>query len=538
MALITDINDLLNKHKVEDNRIEFKRGWNPETVYHSICAFANDIDNLGGGYILIGVEEENGVAKRPVYGIPESQIDGIQKAMQGFNQKIKPYYLPRTSVERVDDKLILVIWVPTGTYRPYSVPVNVNVKGLSKEEFYVRNGSSSIPARGEVLDELRDMASRVSFDERPNPDIKPSDISITLLSDYLEHVHSKIPPEEISSANKMSILDQMDLLSGPTESRMIRNVAAMMFCENPQRFFPYSQIEVVLFPEGRIENPDNMIEIPPFKGPIPKVIAETLTYLRTNIIKEHITKPTDDEHSLRYFNYPYQALEEAVVNAMYHRDYQVREPVEITIEPNMITILSFSGPDRSISMEAIHKAELLKSRRYRNRRLGEFFKELELTEGRATGIPTIQRQLKNNGSPRARIETDTERSFFMIEIPCKEEMVGMMSLDSNQSANKSGTSLEQVQLDGFEEVRKFWNKSGTSLEQVETVLNAAKTAKTKKELMENATFKSPKLFRLNILLPLMKLELLQMTIPEKPNSSKQKYILTDKGIAILTSNPT
>ena len=515
MALITDINDLLNKHKVEDNRIEFKRGWNPETVYHSICAFANDIDNLGGGYILIGVEEENGVAKRPVYGIPESQIDGIQKAMQGFNQKIKPYYLPRTSVERVDDKLILVIWVPTGTYRPYSVPVNVNVKGLSKEEFFVRNGSSSIPARGEVLDELCDMASRVSFDERPNPDIKPSDISITLLSDYLEHVHSNIPPEEISSANKMFILDQMDLLSGPTESRMIRNVAAMMFCENPQRFFPYSQIEVVLFPEGRIENPDNMIEIPPFKGPIPKVIAETLTYLRTNIIKEHITKPTDNEHSLRYFNYPYQALEEAVVNAMYHRDYQVREPVEITIEPNMITILSFSGPDRSISMEAIHKAELLKSRRYRNRRLGEFFKELELTEGRATGIPTIQRQLKNNGSPRARIETDTERSFFMIEIPCKEEMVGMMSLDSNQSANKSGTSLEQV----------------------ETVLNAAKTAKTKKELMEKATFKSPKLFRLNILLPLMKLELLQMTIPEKPNSSKQKYILTDKGIAILTSNP-
>ena len=56
--------------------------------------------------------------------------------------------------------------------------------------------------------------------------------------------------------------------------------------------------------------------------------------------------------------------------------------------------------------------------------------------------------------------------------------------------------------------------------------------------MENATFKSPKLFRLNILLPLMKLELLQMTIPEKPNSSKQKYILTNKGIAILTSNPT
>ena len=51
MALLMDIEELLNKRRVEDNRIEFKKGWNPDTVYHSICAFANDIDNLGGGYI-------------------------------------------------------------------------------------------------------------------------------------------------------------------------------------------------------------------------------------------------------------------------------------------------------------------------------------------------------------------------------------------------------------------------------------------------------------------------------------------------------
>lgn len=43
MALLTDINDLLNKRKVESNRIEFKKGWNPTAIYRSICAFANDI---------------------------------------------------------------------------------------------------------------------------------------------------------------------------------------------------------------------------------------------------------------------------------------------------------------------------------------------------------------------------------------------------------------------------------------------------------------------------------------------------------------
>ena len=69
MALPININDLLGGKPVEWERLEFKAGWNPEAVLHSLCAFANDIHNLGGGYILIGVAESNG---RPVLppGVP------------------------------------------------------------------------------------------------------------------------------------------------------------------------------------------------------------------------------------------------------------------------------------------------------------------------------------------------------------------------------------------------------------------------------------------------------------------------------------
>ena len=66
MELEIDVEDLLNKRKLESDRIEFKTGWNPDDIYHSVCAFANDYNNDGGGYIVVGVEEENGVAKRPV----------------------------------------------------------------------------------------------------------------------------------------------------------------------------------------------------------------------------------------------------------------------------------------------------------------------------------------------------------------------------------------------------------------------------------------------------------------------------------------
>lgn len=63
MALHINIDDLLSARTVESDRIEYKEGWNPDAIYRSICAFANDFDNTGGGYIVIGIEENDGVAK-------------------------------------------------------------------------------------------------------------------------------------------------------------------------------------------------------------------------------------------------------------------------------------------------------------------------------------------------------------------------------------------------------------------------------------------------------------------------------------------
>ena len=76
MELEMDVEDLLNKRKLESDRIEFKTGWNPDDIYHSVCAFANDYNNDGGGYIVVGVEEENGVAP-PIVTIPASSACSI-----------------------------------------------------------------------------------------------------------------------------------------------------------------------------------------------------------------------------------------------------------------------------------------------------------------------------------------------------------------------------------------------------------------------------------------------------------------------------
>ena len=504
----------------------------------------------------MGVEEENGMAKRPVKGIPEEEIDKILKDMVGFDAKISPAYLCKASPEVVDGKTILVIWVPTGINRPYSVMESVVAK-KSVPKFYVRSKSSTIEAKGEILGEVRELANRVPFDDRGNDAIKIDDISGVRVYEYLKTVGSKLVDEFVRKS-LAEILDEMDLLVGPVENQLIKNVAAMMFCDHPEKFFPVTQVDIVHFPEGSIENPDLMIEVPKIVGPVPNIINETLSYLRTNVIKQRITKPADTEIAIKAFNYPYQAFEEAVVNALYHRDYREREPVEITIEPTHIEILSYAGPDRSISAEAIREAKKLNARRYRNRRLGDFLKELDLTEGRATGIPTIQRNLKLNGNKPAVIETDDDRTYFLITIPCREDMVSASLLISeelwtipHELKQVLGQVSEQVQaiVQQSDIIEK--DKLGQILVQV--LVQVKRNSKFNSRLVNLTTsivdaltflrdenyranelndaigFGELKDFKRYILTPLLGSGYIAMTMPDKPTSSKQEYKLTEKG---------
>ena len=102
-------------------------------------------------------------------------------------------------------------------------------------------------------------------------------------------------------------------------------------------------------------------------------------------------------------------------NVIFFRGYDVREPVEVRIKHDELVVLSFPGPDRSVRLEQL-RAGRAQPRRYRNRRIGEFLKELEFTEGRATGIPKIIHVMKQNGSPSAEFEFDEDYTYFMVRL--------------------------------------------------------------------------------------------------------------------------
>lgn len=80
---------------------------------------------------------------------------------------------------------------------------------------------------------------------------------------------------------------------------------------------------------------------------------------------------------------------------MYHKGYNVREPIEVRVLPDRIEIVSHPGADRSIPDEGLKNYHVF-NRRYRNRKIGEFLKEMHVTEGRNTGFGKILNALNNN----------------------------------------------------------------------------------------------------------------------------------------------
>jgi len=175
-----------------------------------------------------------------------------------------------------------------------------------------------------VIRTLCAFANTVPFDDRYHPHATVDDLSLRLMKDFLREVGSALA-EAVS-----------DL---PVEA-----------------------------PGG------DRFEEKVFAGPLARITRDALSFIERNYLKETVIKHPDRPEAERLWNFPLAAIEEAVVNAVYHRSYEIREPVEVSITGEALVVLSFPGPDRSIKMDDLRAGRAV-SRRYRNRRIGEFLAE-------------------------------------------------------------------------------------------------------------------------------------------------------------------
>ena len=436
MSVPTNIRTLLSGNVVEWARIEFKETWDAEASLKTICAFANDIDNWGGGYIVIGVREKEGRPQYPLLGVPAEKIDGYLKDMLNKCKLIQPEYLPIVEVADYEGKKFIVIWAPGGNSRPYSSPKSMRKDNRERIYFIRRMASTIAPSEAEKRD-LYNLANNIPFDDRVNHEAELADLNITLIQSYLKEIGSSLY-QESESMDFVDLCKSMNIISTLPEYTKPKNVGLMFFSLEPERFFPYAQIDVVEFPDDT----GDRIREKTFRGPLHQQLREALLYIKNSIIQEQIIKVDGVAEAKRFFNIPFAAVEEALSNAVYHKGYYVREPLEVRVEPERMIIDSHPGADRSISQEGLREYRVF-SRRYRNRRIGEFLKEMHLTEGRNTGFRKIRNALRNNGSPEPIFETDDERTYFATTLFFHPDFV-KTGIDDSQNDNENDIENDNV----------------------------------------------------------------------------------------------
>ena len=411
MALPVNIDDLVNHRKVEWARIEYKEGWNPEKVLHSLCAFANDIDNWGGGYVILGVAEKDGKPVFPVKGLSPDSIDRIQKELLGVCHLIEPLYLPVVEPVEYQEKMLLVIWAPGGVERPYKCPEHLDRNAKSPKSYYIRKMANTVKATRAEEKALFDLAGDVPFDDRLNMHADVTDLKMNLIVDYLHEVGSDLA----ATAEEMSVADlarNMQIAAGPVECFKPKNVGLLFFNHHPENFFRCAWIEVVDKPDPTGEG---MVE-QTFRGPLHVQLRSALDYIRNRFLREKIFKYDDRPEAGRFWNYPYRAIEEALANAVYHKSYQIAEPITVVVTPEAMTISSLPGPERSITDADLAACRMV-GLHYRNRRIGDFLKELDLVEGRNTGVPVIVNVMRGNGSPMPVFSSPENRDWLSVTLP-------------------------------------------------------------------------------------------------------------------------
>ncbi|HEY5536241.1 MAG TPA: RNA-binding domain-containing protein [Ignavibacteria bacterium] len=545
MALPINIEELINGRTVESERIEFREGWNPERTLRTICAFANDFNNWGGGYVIIGIAEQDGQPVLPPKGLELNQIEPIQRELNTICRRILPNYFPIAEPVDFQNKKILILWCPGGSNRPYKAPDTLG--NTPRYFYYIRRFSLTVQPNLEEERELLSMANQIPFDDRINHNTNLDDFDINTIKTFLKDVKSELEGQ-IGNLSIGDIARRMNIAEGPNENLIPKNVGILFFAKNTQQFFPGAKIEVINFKdESGTEYTEKI-----FEGNIQNQLRDALSYIKSSVISEKIKKIEGKAESDRFFNYPYEAIEESLCNAVYHRGYDNDSTIEFRIYPERIDILSYPGPLPPLDNQRLQNFQL-DVRKYRNRRIGEFLKELHLTEGRATGVPSILKSLEKNGSPKPILETDNDRTYFKTTLKIhssfsvggqgKEQAWEQVSVQVSEQANLAIINNIDEILKAYEEFgeqvseqvrEQVKNKVNINkLDNLIKILTYSQNEHIKEDILANIGLGKSYLNYKRYVFPLVNQDLLCLTIPDKPKSPNQKYKTTEKGLKLL-----
>ena len=426
-TLPINLNNLLHGRGVESVRVEFKAAWDPDStgpqVLKTICAFANDFHNLNGGYVVIGVAERGGHVVLPPTGLSPAELEAAQKWLRGNCNRLDPQYQPLLAPEVVGGRHVLVVWAPASQTRPHRAPDGPR----GPLRYWVRVGADTVDAerRGGLVRELIGQTARVPWDDRRALDADLADLHEMTVREHLHEVGSGLAdePEAVEMYRRMGITARVNNHDVP------RNVGLLFFAAEPTRWCYGAWIDCALF---AAEGTGDVQEEQEFRGGLARQVRNCLRYL-SGRSPVHLRKEPDRIETRRWRAWPEVALRESLVNALYHRGYEpdVMEPTKVYLYPDRLEIVSYPGP--VAGLEPRHFAPLtphssIPTVPARNRRIGEFFKEIGLAEARLTGLRKVAAAMAANGSPAPRYDFDAGRTYFRVTLPAHPEYAELSAI--------------------------------------------------------------------------------------------------------------
>ena len=350
----------------ESENIEFKAKLSDE-IYKEVIAFAN----TDGGTIYIGIDD-----KGNVIGL-ENVDDSYTRLTNGIRDAIQPDVTMFIRYVLQEDKVIR-IEVGEGSYKPYYL----KSKGLKPNGVYVRQGASSAPASQELI---RKMIKDTDGDQFEDMRTMEQELTFEEAANAFKHYGVEFSEDKFITLGLINLHDDH-----------YTNLALLLSdqCKHTVKVAVFADEDKTIFKDAK-----------EFEGSIFRQLDDTYSYL---LLCNRTMSTFQGLNRIEKKDYPEEALREALLNAMVHRDYSFSGSIIINVNDSEIEFISIGGLLPGLSVEDIQSG----ISQPRNRKLAEIFHRLKLIESYGTGIRRIYKLYENN-SVKPRIEV-TPNAFKLI----------------------------------------------------------------------------------------------------------------------------
>jgi len=354
----------------ESQKIEFKQNWRNDYL-KVVSAFANS----NGGILYIGLDDSG----KPV------KLKSTKKLLEDIPNTIKNK-LGITPYVELDTKGAIKI-----TVEPSSAPISYSGK------YYLRSGSTVQELQGKELADFLIKKSGSSWDDMVEGKVDFNELDDESIEIFKKYAVDRIP-SILKETDHTALLQKLNLI----DNGKLKRASILLFCKEPQKFYRHAVVRI-----GKFLSDTEIRTTDIIKGNLFSQLVDTLEILRTKYLLSDIKY--EGVHRRDTLEYPHDALREAIINALIHRDYSGTSQIQIRVYPDKLVIMNEGKLPKEVPVEKLKTNHLSVPR---NTLLAEIFYYAGFIESWGHGTLKMVEACVLQGMPEP--DFNEEKSVMMV----------------------------------------------------------------------------------------------------------------------------